>query len=167
MSGRPCGQRARKQDWDPAWRKWCRALVALTAVSATLFLHPASAQPSSLVGDWFLTLNERRATHTGVLTFELSDGHLEAFVDGGPAELALADGTLEVTFDTRDGGGQLLHYTLRGSAAGNELMGELDPPLDAPLGTWHAKRQAAPTPQPPRPVARPPAALGAVGRGLY
>jgi hypothetical protein len=128
-----------------------RALVAVLALGAALFLPAAFAQPS-LVGDWFLTLNERRAVHTGILTIEQTAAGLAAFVDGGPSSLDLTDGTIELKFDTRDGGGQLLEYTLRGRVAGGEMAGELIPPLNAPAGTWHAKRHAEPAPQPPRPV---------------
>jgi hypothetical protein len=128
------------------------ALVAVLALGAALFLPAAFAQPSSLVGDWFLTLNERRAVHTGILTIEQTANGLVAFVDGGPSSLDVMDGTIELKFDTRDGGGQLLEYTLRGRVDGGELAGELTPPLNAPAGTWRAKRHAEPAPQPPRPV---------------
>jgi hypothetical protein len=129
-----------------------RAPVAVLALGAALFLPAAFAQPSSLVGDWFLTLNERRAVHTGILTIEQTADGLAAFVDGGPGSLEVTDGTIELEFDTRDGGGQLLEYTLRGRVDGSEMTGELTPPLNAPAGTWHAKRHAEPAPQPPRPV---------------
>ena len=38
--------------------------------SARCFCCRALAQQSTLAGDWFLTLNERRAVHTGILTIE-------------------------------------------------------------------------------------------------
>jgi len=133
-------------------RGLCRTLIAVPALGAALFLPAAFAQPSSLVGDWFLTLNERRAVHTGILTIEQTADGLAAFVDGGPSSLAVTDGAIELEFDTRDGGGQLLAYTLRGRVDGSEMAGELTPPLNAPAGTWHAKRHAEPAPQPPRPV---------------
>jgi hypothetical protein len=129
-----------------------RTLIAVLALGAALFLPAAFAQPSSLVGDWFLALNERRAVHTGILTIEQTADGLAAFVDGGPSSLAVTDGAIELEFDTRDGGGQLLAYTLRGRVDGSEMAGELTPPLNAPAGTWHAKRHAEPAPQPPRPV---------------
>jgi hypothetical protein len=128
------------------------ALSALAALGATLFMHVALAQHSTLVGDWFLTLNERRAVHTGILTIEASDGRLVAFVDGGPASFELADDNIALEFDTRDGGGQLLSYSLEGRAASDKLEGVLTPPLDAPPGTWHAERRAPPPPAPPKPV---------------
>ena len=127
-------------------------LGALVAVAATLFVPVALAQPSKLVGDWFLTLNERRAVHTGILTIEATDGRLVAFVDGGPASLELEDGNVALEFDTRDGGGQLLSYKLAGRAKGDGLEGALTPPLDAPPGTWHAERHVVPPPAPPKPV---------------
>lgn len=128
-----------------------RVPVAVLALGAALFLPAAFAQPS-LVGDWFLTLNERRAVHTGILTIERTADGLAAFVDGGPSSFDVTDGTIDLKFDTRDGGGQLLEYTLRGRVEGGEMTGELTPPLNAPAGTWHAKRHAEPAPQPPRPV---------------
>ncbi len=110
------------------------------------------AQPSALVGDWFLTLQERRAVHTGTLTIEERNGGLVAFVDGGPAALEEVDGTIELGFDTRDGGGQLLRYALRGRVAGDELSGTLTPPRNAPQGTWRAVRHVVPPPPAPQPV---------------
>lgn len=127
-----------------------RVLGAL--VGAAVLVSTARAQQPTLVGDWFLTLEERRAVHTGTLTIESNDGELVAFVDGGPATLEHGDGAIELEFDTRDGGGQLLRYALSGRVDGAELKGVLTPPLDAPQGTWRAARQVAPPPEPPRPV---------------
>ncbi len=129
-----------------------RPLRALCAVAGLLFLPAALAQTTPVVGDWFLTLNERGAVHTGILTIESTDAGVTAFVDGGPATLSVGNGTVELAFDTRDGGGQLLSYTLRGSVGADEMRGELTPLLDAPPGTWHATRHATPMPQPPKPV---------------
>ena len=129
-----------------------RALGALVVVAATLSVSTARAQQSALVGDWFLTLEERRAVHTGTLSIESNDSGLVAFVDGGPATFKHGDGTVEIEFDTRDGGGQLLRYALRGRVDGDELKGALTPPLDAPQGTWRAVRHVEPPPAPPRPV---------------
>jgi hypothetical protein len=119
--------------------------------AATVFLPAALAQ-QNLVGDWLLTLNERRAVHTGILTIEARDGGLVAFVDGGPSTFNLVDGAITLEFDTRDGGGQLLRYALEGRAHGDKLEGALTPPLDAPPGTWHAERHVVPAPAPPKPV---------------
>jgi hypothetical protein len=128
------------------------ALVALLVAGTAALPLAALAQSAGLVGDWFLTLNERRAVHTGVLTIEQTAAGLAAFVDGGPSSFDVTDGTIELKFDTRDGGGQLLEYALRGRLEGGEMTGELTPPLNAPAGTWHAKRQVEVAPQPPRPV---------------
>jgi hypothetical protein len=129
-----------------------RSVGVCTALTAASFLPPALAQESSLVCDWLLTLNERRTVHTGILTIEATDDALVAFVDGGPSTFELDDGVITLEFDTRDGGGQLLSYALRGRAQGDRLEGELTPPLDAPQGTWHAERHAEPPAAPPRPV---------------
>ena len=128
------------------------AIGALAAVGATLCAPVALAQQSTLVGDWFLTLNERRATHTGILTIEAGDGRLVAFADGGPASLTVTDGNVELEFDTRDGGGQLLKYSLAGRVKGDELEGVLTPPLNGPQGTWRAERRTLPPPAPAKPV---------------
>ena len=125
----------------------CGVLVAL----GILLSLPAGAQPTALVGEWLLTLNERRAVHTGTMTVESKEGRLVAFVDGGPAKFEHADGTIELEFDTRDGGGQLLSYKLSGRVDGNDLSGVLTPPLDAPQGTWRATRHIVPPPAPPSP----------------
>jgi hypothetical protein len=127
------------------------ASAALAMIGAFLVSHAALAQQTELTGDWFLTLTERRAVHTGILTIERSGGGLVAFVDGGPASLEIEGDAIALDFDTRDGGGQLLTYGLRGSIEGNELKGELTPPLNAPKGTWHAARRAVPPPAPPKP----------------
>jgi hypothetical protein len=49
-----------------------RIVGALAALGAVLLSPRALAQPAELAGDWFLTLNERRAVHTGILTIERS-----------------------------------------------------------------------------------------------
>ena len=64
--------------------------------------------------------------------------NVAAFVDGGPASFEITGGALDLTFDTRDGGGQLLEYTLNGRMNGDELEGVLTPPLNAPQGNWRA-----------------------------
>ena len=117
------------------------------------FLFAATAQqPDRLVGDWFLTLTERNAVHTGILTIERPGSALAAFVDGGPTSFELSDGDIHVEFDTRDGGGQLLRYELNGRVNGDRLEGVLTPPLNAPQGTWHATRHVVPPPAPAKPV---------------
>src|SRR5688572_13170390 len=129
-----------------------RVLGPLVAAGAALSVSAARAEQSALVGDWFLTLEERRAVHTGTLTIESNDSGLVAFVDGGPAAFKHSDGAVEIEFDTRDGGGQLLRYALGGRMDGDELKGALTPPLDAPQGTWRAVRHLESPPAPPRPV---------------
>jgi hypothetical protein len=129
-----------------------RTLGALAGAAAALLSSVALAQTAELAGDWFLTLEERRALHTGILTIEHSGGALVAFVDGGPASLEVEGDAIALAFDTRDGGGQLLSYALQGRVAGSELKGELTPPLGAPKGTWHAARLVVPPPAPPKPV---------------
>ena len=59
---------------------------------------------------------------------------------------------IELEFDTRDGGGQLLSYQLNGRIEGDGLGGVLTPPLNAPQGTWRATRHVVPPPAPPKPV---------------
>ena len=132
-------------------RRHARGSSAVLGLLMALCVTAAGAQPPAekLVGDWFLTLEERNATHTGILTIEGTGGALAAFVDGGPAAFELADGTIELTFDTRDGGGRLLGYALKGRVEGGSLRGELTPPLDAPKGSWHAERHAVPHAAPP------------------
>jgi hypothetical protein len=127
--------------------------IALLGIALASFAFGAAAQPpDKLVGDWFLTLKERNATHTGILTIERAEGAVVAFVDGGPAAFKLADGKIELEFDTRDGGGQLLSYKLSGRLDGDELAGVLTPPLDAPPGSWHAERHVVPPASAPKPV---------------
>lgn len=129
-----------------------RAIGVFAALYALLSLPAALAQPSELVGDWFLTLNQGRSVHTGILTIESGSGGLVAFVDGGPASFEVRSGNIELSFDTRDGGGRELLFELRGRIEGGELAGELVPPLDAPKGTWHAARYVVPPPAAPKPV---------------
>ncbi len=120
---------------------------------ALSWIHAAVAQePEQLVGDWFLTLTERNAVHTGILTIERGGSAVVAFVDGGPASFQITGGNIDLTFDTRDGGGQLLEYKLNGRANGDALEGVLTPPLNAPQGRWHAQRHVTPPPAPPKPV---------------
>ncbi len=126
-----------------------RFIACFAAVAA---LAPTAFAQQTLVGDWLLSLNERRAVHTGILTIEAKDGGLVAFVDGGPSTFTVNDGAIALEFDTRDGGGQLLSYALNGRVNGDRLEGALTPPLSAPQGTWHAERYAVPPPTPPKPV---------------
>jgi hypothetical protein len=127
----------------------CRLLGGLVAAAA---FAPATFAQQNLAGDWLLTLTERRAVHTGILTVEAKDGGLVAFVDGGPSTFTVKDGTIALEFDTRDGGGQLLRYVLNGRANGDKLEGALTPPLTAPQGTWHAERYTVPPAAQPKPA---------------
>ena len=132
--------------------RWRRGFGALLVVGAGFCATAAAQSSGALAGDWFLTLEERNALHTGLLTIEPVGGASAAFVDGGPAALELADANIVLEFDTRDGGGQLLKYTLRGRMNGGKLEGVLTPPLNAPEGRWHAERYAVPPAAPPKPV---------------
>ena len=124
----------------------------LVALGARSFAAGARAQQSALVGEWLLTLDERRAVHTGILTIESKDGSLVAFVDGGPATFKHVDGTIELEFDTRDGGGQLLSYALERPRGRRRARAACStPPLNAPQGTWRAARHIVPPPAPPSP----------------
>ena len=130
-----------------------RGVGALVGGALALWASAAGAQrPETLAGDWLLTLEERNAVHTGLLTIESSGGALSAFVDGGPAALELRDGAIALEFDTRDGGGQLLGYALNGRVDGERLAGVLTPPLNAPQGRWHAERYVVPAAAPAKPV---------------
>jgi hypothetical protein len=126
--------------------------MALLGFAPLLLAASAGAQPSALVGDWFLTLVDQGTVHTGILTIEAADGGLAAFVDGGPASFAAGDEPIELEFDTRDGGGRLLSYALRGHWSAKQMEGVLTPPLDAPAGTWRAEPYVEPAPAPPEPV---------------
>ena len=122
-------------------------------LAASLAFAAAAQQPDQLVGDWFLTLAERNAVHTGILTIERAGGSGRGVRRRRAGVVrAQGDGNLDLEFDTRDGGGQLLRYTLDGSMNGDELEGVLTPPLNAPQGTWHAKRHVVPPAAPPKPV---------------
>jgi hypothetical protein len=131
-----------------------RSARGALATFAAVLLAPiaALAQADGLVGEWFLTLNERRAVHTGILSIEQSGNGLVAYVDGGPAALSMTNGAIALEFDTRDGGGRLLAYKLDGRVVGDALEGALTPPLNAPQGTWRAERHVVPPPAPPKPV---------------
>lgn len=129
------------------------ALCALAAFAAALLAPMAAlAQADTLVGEWFLTLNERRAVHTGILSIEKSGNGVVAYVDGGPATFSMTNGAVALEFDTRDGGGRLLAYKLDGRVVGDALEGALTPPLNAPQGTWRAERHVVPPAAPPKPV---------------
>ena len=129
-----------------------RTLCALLAVSASMLAPFANAQQQAWLGPWFLTLTDQGTVHTGILTIESVDGALTAFVDGGPASLTLDNETIQLTFDTRDGGGRLLSYVLSGHRNADAMQGVLTPPLDARAGTWRAERHVEPAPAPPKPV---------------
>ncbi len=119
---------------------------ALVALGARSCLGRRGAQQSALVGDWFLTLDERRAVHTGTLTIESNDGSLVAFVDGGPGH---------VQARRRHDRARVRHARRRRPAAAvtrsaaawtaTSSSGVLTPPLDAPQGTLarRAARRAA------------------------
>jgi hypothetical protein len=112
----------------------------------------AAAQSERLVGDWFLTINERNAVHTGLLTIERGGEGLAAFVDGGPATFEHTGDTVALRFDTRDGGGRLLQYELSGRFAADSLGGELTSSSTGAPGSWIARRSAAPASTTPKPV---------------
>ena len=75
------------------------ALSFLAAIFAALLPAVALAQQTDLAGDWFLTLNERRAVHTGILTIERAGDSLVAFVDGGPASFEVHGDAMFRAFD--------------------------------------------------------------------
>lgn len=123
------------------------------AILALALPHAATAQSADvLVGEWLLTLNDQDREHTGVLQFETADAGLTAYVDGGPVDFSVSGNAIELEIDTRDGGGRLLSYRLTGTWSRDALGGTLEPPLDAPQGTWRAARIVERDVQPPRPV---------------
>ena len=114
---------------------------------------PAVAQPGArFVGRWHLTLVDDNVEHSGVLEIESHGATLRAFVDGGPVRLEVSGDGIELEIDTRDGGGRLLGYGLTGSLDHDAMSGVLQPPLDAPAGTWHAERIVERAERPPEPV---------------
>lgn len=129
-----------------------RTAAALPTVIAFAMGTAANADQNELVGDWFLTLVDQGTVHTGILTIESDGAELVAYVDGGPASFRAGEETIELEFDTRDGGGRLLSYGLRGSWSDERMEGVLTPPLDAPAGGWHAERYVEPEPAPPAPI---------------
>jgi hypothetical protein len=129
------------------------ALLFVACLGGNAFSQPTDPLTlDSLGGDWFLTLDVGNTDHTGVLRFEYSGNGITAFVDGGPVATEIDDRYLELDIDTRDGGGRLLNYHLSGSLADGRLSGVLQPPLNAPVGRWHAERIRARPEQPPQPV---------------
>jgi hypothetical protein len=123
-----------------------------------MLTFPVTAQPSAplsddaLAGNWFLTLTDQGRNHTGILTFEQSGSELLAYVDGGAAPFSISGNSLELSIDTRDGGGRLLAYELTGGANDGGLAGNLQPPLAAPQGSWRAERIIEAPKGAPRPV---------------
>lgn len=129
------------------------ALMLAACISGKAFAQSAMLlSPDTLAGDWLLTLAPGEAIHTGVLQIEASADGVAAFVDGGPVSVTIDGYRLQLDIDTRDGGGRLLAYRLEGRLAGGALNGMLQPPLDAPAGSWHAERLAAHTEGPPQAV---------------
>lgn len=126
--------------------------AAIFLGGASLLAAATAAADAPPQGDWLLTLDDRGTVHTGILTLETGDGELAAFVDGGPATVTVDDTQIQFTFDTRDGGGRLLEYVLRGQWSDDAMGGTLIPPLDAPEGSWRAEPYATPAAAPPQPV---------------
>lgn len=131
--------------------RFASPLLAFGALSG-IALSSLAQSAAQFEGDWHLTLNDGDAEHSGVLEIETDAGELQAFVDGGPATLHVTGDRIELEFDTRDGGGRLLSYRLTGALTDDSMRGELQPPLNAPVGVWHAQRILEQAPQPPRPV---------------
>ena len=108
-------------------------------------------------GDWMLTINHV-VERLGVITFEESDGEVQAFVDGGPAELMMEGDQIEMKVDYRNGGGRLLSRHFTGTISGDLINGSLVASHDNSTGTWVARRMEPnsnlqPNPaQPPNPV---------------
>jgi hypothetical protein len=126
----------------------CNAL--LLAGFACGWASVVAAQTSDdFVGRWRLTLVDGNAEHAGVLEIEREGRELQAFVDGGPVPLEIDGRRVELEIDTRDGGGRLLAYGLTGTLEGGTMSGVLQPPLDAPAGTWRAEPFVERAPLPP------------------
>lgn len=132
-------------------RRHCAAAAIFACVSS-MVAATARAAEGSPAGDWYLTLVDGDSVHTGILTIETEGDDLSAFVDGGPASISVSDTSIELTFDTRDGGGRLLEYVLSGNWSEDAMNGTLLPPLDAPEGSWRAEPFATPAAAPPQPV---------------
>lgn len=129
------------------------ATVLSVCLVACAYATAAAAQSSrDFVGRWHLTLVDGGSENSGVLEIENRGEALESFVDGGPVELEISGDRIDLVIDTRDGGGRLLSYGLSGRLNDGMLSGVLQPPLEAPAGTWHAERIVERAVQPPDPV---------------
>ena len=122
------------------------ACLGLLCLSASAGAQDVDAR---WLGRWMLTLELETVTHSGLLEIEPTG----AFVDGGPVTFAARGDRVTMEVDTRDGGGRLLSYQLAGQLRDAEISGVLQPPLDAPEGTWHATRLVETAAErPPEPV---------------
>lgn len=112
---------------------YSKIMMLLYIVCASATCH------AQLAGEWMLTINHG-VERLGVITFEQVGDRIEAFVDGGPAELNLNDNQFEMTVDYRDGGGRYLIRNFTGTLSGDILRGTLEAIHDGSTGTWTAVR---------------------------
>jgi hypothetical protein len=143
------------------------ARTAARAVAAGLLaaaaLQPALAAEDDFLGTWLLHLDHRPAGFSyGTLEVERVDGALNAYIDGGPAPVSIANDEITLGFDWDDGGGTVYVSELTGTVRGGRLEGEVSRD-GTTTGTWDASVR----PRPPGLGEAPrPADLGGVWRML-
>lgn len=88
-----------------------------------------------------LTINHG-VERLGIITFDQTDGDIEAFIDGGPVSLNIDGDEIEMVVDYRDGGGRLLNRHFSGTIGEESITGTLVAGHDNSTGNWAATRMS-------------------------
>jgi len=130
-------------------------LPQLIALSLALFgVSAAAAAEADFLGRWLFHIDHRPAGFSyGTLEIERAGGELRAWIDGGPAPVAIDGDTIALEFDWDDGGGTVSVSDLTGTFADGTITGVVR--LDGQqTGTWDATPRDTPPGigQPPAPA---------------
>lgn len=132
----------------------CLALSAAVLAAATA-PDSSSAAEADFIGSWLLYIDHRPAGFAyGTLEIERGpDGGLAAYIDGGPAPVAVDGDEITLLFDWDNGGGIVSVSELAGSLGRGGIAGEVSKDGEA-TGTWRATPRAGPPGlgEPPAPV---------------
>lgn len=134
-----------------------RNLRQLLGLGAAMALSMSANAGDSVEGDWDLELTGDGPPIIGVLTLRKFGDEWTGHVEGGPVDVAIGAGSIEVVVDSRDLAGFVFNRRLVGNYTDDAMEGSFtiegateDP---EPGGQWRAARKMAERPrQSPEPV---------------
>ena len=100
-----------------------------------------------LEGEWMIELKPKGAPIIGLLQLERNGENWQAYVEGGPAPVAIDGDNIEVAIDSRDIRGFVFVMRLSGKLAGSQISGtytvESEARVNVSDGVWQGARYTA------------------------